>query len=112
MDYEELSSVSIAKQLNAEAVPGPDGRPWQDTTIRGHQLRGTGILRNELYIGRLVWNRMRYLKNPQTGKRVSRMNPREEWVAEEVPALRIIDQKPLGPSTGAPRRHPGTPWRQ
>ena len=89
---EGSSPVAIAKQLNAEAVPGPEGRPWQDTTIRGHQRRGTGILRNELYIGRLVWNWMRYLKDPQTGKRVSRMNPREEWATEEVPALRIINQ--------------------
>ncbi|WBO61162.1 hypothetical protein GT370_10165 [Acidocella sp. MX-AZ03] len=48
-----------------------------DTTIRGHATRGTGILRNELYIGRMVWNRMRYLKDPATGKRVSRMNPKK-----------------------------------
>jgi len=49
----------------------------QDTTIRGHALRGTGILRNELYIGRLVWNRLTYIRNPATGRRVSRVNPGE-----------------------------------
>ncbi len=85
-----LSPIAIAKQLNAEAIPGPNGRPWQDTTIRGHAERATGILRNELYIGRLVWNRMHYLKDPSTGKRVSRMNPPEQWIREEVPALRIV----------------------
>ena len=42
------SPLAIAKALNAERIPGPDGRPWRDTTIRGHALRGTGILRNEL----------------------------------------------------------------
>jgi site-specific DNA recombinase len=31
---------------------------------------GTGILNNELYIGRLVWNRPANIKNPDTGKRV------------------------------------------
>jgi len=35
------------------------------------------LLNNELYIGRLVWNRLRYVKNPATGKRVSRLNPPE-----------------------------------
>ena len=46
----------IAAELNREGILGPGGRPWGDTTIRGHALRGTGILRNELYVGRLVWN--------------------------------------------------------
>ena len=92
MFAEGHSPVTIAKALNAEALPGPEGRAWRDTTIRGHAARGTGILRNELYIGRLVWNRMRFIKDPATGKRISRMNPPEQWVTEEVPHLRIIDQ--------------------
>ena len=54
-----LSPIAIAKQLTAEGIHGPEGRAWQGTTIRGHALRATGILRNELYIGRLVWNRKR-----------------------------------------------------
>ena len=87
------SARTIAHELNAAAVPGPEGRPWGDTTIRGHAGRGTGLLRNELYIGRLVWNRMRFLKDPATGKRVSRPNPRAEWVVETVPELRLIDQE-------------------
>ena len=92
MTAEGQSPIAIAKTLNAEHVPGPEGRAWRDTTIRGHALRGTGILRNELYIGRLVWNRMHFIKDPATGKRVSRMNPKTEWVIEDVPGLRIIDQ--------------------
>ena len=89
---EGLSPIAIAKALNAEAIPGPGGRPWQDTTIRGHAERATGILRNELYVGRLVWNRMRFVKDPATGKRISRMNDASAWVTEDVPQLRIIDQ--------------------
>ena len=41
------------------------------TQHRGGAKRGTGILNNELYIGRLVWNRLRYVKNPDSGKRVA-----------------------------------------
>ena len=86
-----VSPRSIAKRLNAEGVPGPRGGAWRDTAIRGHQTRGTGILNNELYIGKLVWNRLRYVKDPQTGRRVSRRNPPEEWITKEVPELRIVD---------------------
>jgi DNA invertase Pin-like site-specific DNA recombinase len=88
-----LSPIAIARTLNAEHVAGPQGTAWRDTTIRGHALRGTGILRNELYIGRLVWNRMRFIKDPTTGKRVSRANPREQWIVEDVAYLRVIDDE-------------------
>ena len=83
----------IAAELNRDGKPGPGGRPWGDTTIRGHGLRGTGILRNELYIGRLVWNRLRYSKDPSTGRRVSRINPLQDWIVRDVTDLRIIDHK-------------------
>lgn len=45
-----------------------------------------------MYVGRLVWNRLRYLKDPDNGKRVSRLNPESEWVIQEVPELRIVEQ--------------------
>ncbi|CAN7504757.1 recombinase family protein [Brucella pseudogrignonensis] len=84
---------SIARRLNEEGVPGPNGKLWSDTTIRGHVKRGTGIINNELYIGRLIWNRLRYIKDPSTGKRVSRLNPEAEWIVREVPDLRIVDDQ-------------------
>ena len=85
------SPRAIARRLNGENVPGPSGKLWTDSTIRGHARRGTGLINNELYIGRLVWNRLRYVKNPETGKRVSRINPPEEWIVAEVAELRIVD---------------------
>ena len=84
---------TIARSLNEEGIPGPNGKPWGDTTIRGHVKRGTGLINNELYIGRLIWNRLRYIKDPSTGKRVSRLNPESEWLIREVPELRIIDDQ-------------------
>ena len=85
------SPRAIAKALNAESVPGPDGRQWRDTTIRGQIERGTGILNNSLYAGRLEWNRCSYIKDPKTGKRVARPNPHDRWEIVEVPELRIVD---------------------
>jgi site-specific DNA recombinase len=81
----------IARELNAQRISGPGGRPWSETTIRGHVLRRTGILHNELYVGRLVWNKQRYLKDPNTGKRLARINPESEWIVTNVPELRIVD---------------------
>ena len=86
-----MSPNQIAHGLNNDQIPGPSGQLWRDTTIRGHIKRGTGILNNELYIGRLVWNRQRYVKNPVTGKRVSRRNSVDNEIVHAVPHLRIIN---------------------
>ena len=85
-----VSPKQVAKNLNREGIAGPFGGAWSPSTIYGNGKRGTGILNNELYIGRLVWNRLRYVKNPDTGKRVSRLNPEAEWMRKEVPELRIV----------------------
>ncbi len=87
------SSRMIAHELNAAGILGPGGRPWGDTTIRGQTERGTGILNNTLYIGRLSWNRCSYVKDPRTGRRLARSNPESEWEIIDVPELRIVDQE-------------------
>ena len=61
-----VSPEDIAKRLNREHVSGPCGGKWSPSTIHGHHARGTGILNNELYVGRLVWNRLRYIKESDT----------------------------------------------
>ena len=85
------SPRAIAKQLNREGVTGPMAGVWSPSTIYGNSGRGTGILNNELYVGRLVWNRLRYIKDPDTGKRVSRLNPASAWIVSDVPQLRVVD---------------------
>ena len=85
-----ISPKAIAKQLNAGGVPGPRGSAWSPSTIHGHAGRGTGILNNTLYIGRRVWNRQGFLKDPD-GNRVARPNPPSAWVTNDVPHLQIVD---------------------
>jgi site-specific DNA recombinase len=87
------SPRAIAKDLNGRGVAGRRGKPWGASTIYGNQLRGTGILNNEFYAGKLVWNRQRFLKDPETVRRRARPNPKEEWVVENVPALRIVSEE-------------------
>ncbi|MFN3251223.1 recombinase family protein [Roseibium album] len=80
----------IAHDLNRDRLPAPRGSKWNASTINGNVQRGTGILQNELYAGRLVWNKVRMVKNPDTGRRISRPNPKEEWQSTDVPDLAII----------------------
>jgi site-specific DNA recombinase len=84
---------SIAAKLNAEMVPPPRGIYWRASTIGGHTARKTGILQNELYRGRVLWNRAYTPRDPDTGARVRRSKPEAEWHRGQVPQLRIIDDE-------------------
>jgi site-specific DNA recombinase len=87
-----MSLKAIAKRLNSEGITPPRGskrkvRPsWVYTAIRE-------MLRRELYIGRIVWNKRKYLKRPGTNKRISIMRPESEWVTVEEPSLRIVSHE-------------------
>src|SRR6201994_2697518 len=81
----------IAHDLNRENIHPPRGRRWNASTINGNAKRGTGLIFNELYAGHIVWNKVRMVKDPDTGKRLSRPNPREEWQSIDVPQLRIVE---------------------
>jgi hypothetical protein len=78
----------------------------------GHAKRGTGILNNGLYVGRMVWNR--YVKNPDTGKRVPRLNPQSEWITADAPHLRTLfaDALTCRPYRASPASHESTPFVQ
>jgi len=81
---------AIARRLNVEMIKPPRGKHWQPGALTGSNNRHNGILGNEVYCGRLVWNRVRMIKDPETGKRVSRSNPESEWQRAEVPHLMIV----------------------
>ncbi|GAB2707782.1 recombinase family protein [Aliiglaciecola aliphaticivorans] len=87
-----VAPTKIAKQLNEDGIPCPSGKSWGASTIYGNRRRGTGIINNELYIGKLVWNKLKYIKDPDTGKRVSKLNPESEWHVVDVPHLQIVKQ--------------------
>nr|WP_246741516.1 recombinase family protein [Bradyrhizobium aeschynomenes] len=87
-----LTSTDIATALNKKAVPGPRGGVWNASTIAGSRKRMNGILQNELYAGSIVWNRQTFIKAPETGKRISRENPRDQWMPADAEHLRVIDR--------------------
>lgn len=85
------SPRAIAAQLNAEGVAGPRGGQWTAATINGDRRAQDGLLHNELYVGMRVWNRRRFRKDPDTGRRSSVLNPAQAWVRTPAPELRLVD---------------------
>jgi site-specific DNA recombinase len=77
MDFLRYSSQDHSRLQNA-------------STIYGNSKRGNGIIRNQIYAGRIVWNKVAMMKDPDTGKRISRPNPPDAWVTTEVPELAIV----------------------
>lgn len=86
-----LSPRQIASRLNAEAIPDPRGRLWCDNTIRGHEKRQTGILRNPMYRGLLCYGRVKFSIDPETETRKSHPTNSAAITTKEVPELRIVD---------------------
>jgi site-specific DNA recombinase len=88
---EGWSCQRIAADLNARGVRGPRGT-WSVSALFGSPRKGSGVLNNELYCGRYIWNRSRWTTHPETGRRERVDRPRSEWRVEERPELRIVDK--------------------
>ena len=105
------SARRIAETLNGEGVL-PPGRRWRNRTkvaaetwsmsaIEGSAKKGLGILNNEAYIGKIIWNKLEWRKDPDdrhgsTGgrpRRVPIIRPKDQWVVHESPELRIISDE-------------------
>ncbi len=87
----------IAATLNEKGVEPPrTGKKiknkWSANAIYGDLKRQIGMLNCQTYIGRVIWNKRKWLKTPD-GRRVPRLNPESEWQIKERPDLRIIDDR-------------------
>jgi len=83
---EGLGITRIAKQLNAEGISPPRGgeHGWAPTAIRE-------ILYNELYRGRVLWNRTK--KAHRRGTKTQETRPLADLVDVELPEYRIISDE-------------------
>ena len=98
-----MSTRQIAALLNAEGVLPPGARwkdrqgvrrTWSHGAIHGDPTRGLGILNQEKYIGRSIWNRSTWPRDPERdGKQVRRELPEDQWVVQDAPHLRIVPQE-------------------
>ena len=88
-----LSPKIIARNLNQAGVPGPRGGAWGPSAIYGNRAQGTGVINNEMYIGRQIWGRRTWIKDPSTGRRVARDGAPDARVVSELPELRIVSDE-------------------
>ena len=85
------SLKTIAKTLNKDHVPSPRPRSrkkyatWCPSAVRE-------MLRRDLYAGKIIWNKSRFVKQPGTNKRLRRPRPANEWKIVDQPELRIVDE--------------------
>jgi site-specific DNA recombinase len=88
--------------MNRRGVPSPGSvwkrelrrkGGWMMSAIAGDTKRAVGILNNEMYVGRLVWNRVRWLRSAaDSSKRRCVVNPPSEWLVREDESWRIEPQ--------------------
>lgn len=102
------SCQRIAAELNTQGVASSRGGTWAVSAIYGNPVKGSGVLNNELYVGRVIWNRSQWVKDPDSGKRIRLDRPMEEWQIEERPDLRIVSDA----LWAAVRERMGRPTRQ
>lgn len=100
-----MTAREIAAELNRDRVPSPRGGTWAMTAIHGDVRRGIGILANPIYVGRQVWNRSRWVKHPDSGRRVRQERPTSEWVTTEHPELAIVDRATWGAAQARLKRN-------
>lgn len=82
---------TIAHKLTAEGIRGPRGGTWTASAIGGWADRGNGILQNEAYCGVMIFGKVKMFRNPETRKRISRAQPKDQWIRVPRPDLAIID---------------------
>lgn len=95
------SYKGIASDLNRRRVPSSRGGTWALTAVKV-------ILENEMYTGRLTWNRREWSKHPETGKRVARLRPPSDWIVSDQPELRIIAEDVVAKVRERQRRNSDT----
>lgn len=88
-----VSPRAICKALNQDGVKPPRGQEWRVSALVGTASRLNGLLVNPIYVGRPVFNRQRFIKDPETGKRIARPNPKDQWIEQHVPALQIVERE-------------------
>lgn len=88
-----VSTHAICAALNQEGEPGPGGKLWRPRSITGDKHLMTGLLRNPLYIGRLVYGKSNSRLISSTGKVVVTPGPSSDQIVADVPHLRIVSDE-------------------
>jgi site-specific DNA recombinase len=103
-----MSPRSIANQLNTEGVPSPgatwnrvdrgengkrrDGK-WVASCIHGDPNRGTGMLNNPRYLGRIVWGRTQWQRSAANSSVRLQRAPEQDAIEYTDERLRIVSDE-------------------
>jgi site-specific DNA recombinase len=88
------SPRQIAADLMRDKIPSPSGTArWNFQSIVGGAGKKRGMIHNQLYVGVYLKNRFFNVKNPSTGKVITRKADPDDLITAQGPHLRIIDQK-------------------
>jgi site-specific DNA recombinase len=82
----------IVAGLAKDKIPSPSGAPFWNPQVIVGGVNKRGLLHNRLYIGEYVKNRFYNVKNPETGKRVTRKADETDLIVVPLPHLRIVEQ--------------------
>ena len=93
------SPKSIVRDFNRRGIPSPGSlwspksrrcQGWTHSTLTGSYTKASGILRNPIYTGRVVWNKRKNKKVPRTGRKIQNLRTRDDWIVHEDESLRIM----------------------
>ncbi|TAN58016.1 MAG: recombinase family protein, partial [Magnetospirillum sp.] len=98
----------IIAGLNRDGIPAPAGGLWKRNALMGGAKKQEGILRNEIYLGRLVFNRSYVVRDPVTNRKRQIPNREAEWTRVDVPHLRIVDNELWSAVRALDQPHPRT----
>lgn len=65
-----MGRQAIAQELDRLGISPPEGTHWNPSTI-------SSITKNEVYLGHIIWGKVRYTK--QNGKYIRKKVPKERW---------------------------------
>lgn len=68
---EGAGRIQIGQELDRMGVKPPDKEKWCPSTI-------TAILKNEVYLGHIIWGKVRYIK--RNGRYIRKKVPPDQWV--------------------------------
>jgi site-specific DNA recombinase len=101
-----IGAQTSVRRLRESGTPGPGGATWKLGAVKR-------VLRNERYLGRLIWGQRTTERKPGSNRKVERRVSRDQWKIRDTPELRIVsdelwEQVQARMRAVAPRLEPGT----
>ena len=88
-----VSTTAICQALNREGILGPGGKKWRSKAITGDRRTMTGIGRNPISVGKLIYGKTRTKLISSTGKKQVSPGLHADQVIVDALHLRIVSDE-------------------